>query len=98
LVGAFQPETREVDSITVQRSTVIVDTYDATLAEAGDLLIPLREGSIGRDHIKMDLPELVKGGRSRRKTRDEITLFKSVGCALEDLVAAELVESKLASK
>src|SRR5438876_3009822 len=54
LVGAFQPHAREVDSRTVQRAHVIVDTYDGALAEAGDLLIPIKEGILSRDHIAAD--------------------------------------------
>ena len=91
LVGAFQPNAREVDSATIQCSRVVVDTYDAVLAEAGDILIPMSEGLITRDHLLADLHELTSGKRIRRR-RDEITVFKSVGCALEDLVAAELLQ------
>jgi ornithine cyclodeaminase len=93
LVGAFQPQAREVDEITVQRSRVVVDTYDAALAEAGDLLIPLRQGLIARDHIAADLHELLSGKKPGRVNLTDITLFKSVGCALEDLVTAELLAS-----
>jgi ornithine cyclodeaminase/alanine dehydrogenase-like protein (mu-crystallin family) len=92
LVGGFQPDAREVDDVTVLRSRVVVDTYEGALAEAGDLLIPLRKGLIGRDHIIADLHELVSGKAAGRLGPADITLFKSVGCALEDLVAAELVE------
>ena len=92
LVGAFQPHTREVDSVTIERSRVVVDTYDAALAEAGDILIPISEGLITRDHILADLHELTSGKRVRCQ-RDEITVFKSVGCALEDLVAAKLLQA-----
>jgi ornithine cyclodeaminase/alanine dehydrogenase-like protein (mu-crystallin family) len=91
LVGAFQPQAREVDEITVQRSRVVVDTYDGALAEAGDLLIPMRHGLIARDHIAADLHELLSGKKPGRMTAADITLFKSVGCALEDLVTAELL-------
>ena len=91
LVGSFQPHTREVDTITVQRSRIFVDTFDACLAEAGDLLIPMKEGAITRDHIAADLHELVTNKKLGRSFADQITLFKSVGCALEDLVAAELL-------
>jgi ornithine cyclodeaminase/alanine dehydrogenase-like protein (mu-crystallin family) len=91
LVGAFQPHTREVDEVTVQRSRVVVDTYDGALAEAGDLLIPLKGKVITRKHILADLHELVSGKKKVRTRPDDITLFKSVGCALEDLAAAELV-------
>jgi ornithine cyclodeaminase/alanine dehydrogenase-like protein (mu-crystallin family) len=93
LVGAFQPHTREVDDATVRRSHVVVDTYEGALEEAGDLLIPLRSGAIGRFHIAADLHEIAAGKKSGRSTADEITLFKSVGCALEDLVTAALVSS-----
>jgi ornithine cyclodeaminase/alanine dehydrogenase-like protein (mu-crystallin family) len=91
LVGAFQPEAREVDDFTMQRSRVVVDTYEGAFAEAGDLLIPLGKGLITRDHVVADLHELVSGKKPGRLEPTDITLFKSVGCALEDLVAAELV-------
>jgi ornithine cyclodeaminase/alanine dehydrogenase-like protein (mu-crystallin family) len=91
LVGAFQPHTREVDTITVKRSRLYVDTYEACLAEAGDLLIPMKEGVIAREDVTADLHELVAGKKAGRNAANQITLFKSVGCALEDLVAAELL-------
>jgi len=90
-IGAFQPNTREVDSVTVLRSRVVVDTYDGVLAEAGDLLIPLAEGVIARGHILADLHELLLGKKLVRRNAREITMFKSVGVALEDLAAAELL-------
>ena len=98
LVGTFQPHAREVDSVTVKRSAIAVDTYDGALAEAGDLLIPINEGVISRDHIRWDLHELTKNTPSARTHRDQITLFKSVGTAFEDLVAAEQIEKSLKSK
>ncbi len=91
LVGSFQPHTREVDETTVRRSRIVVDTFEGALAEAGDLLIPIQHGVIGRSHILADLHQLVALKRTIRTRPDEITLFKSVGCALEDLAAAELV-------
>ena len=91
LVGAFQPETREVDDITVKRARVVVDTYDGALAEAGDLLIPIKSGAIDRSHIMADLHEIASGKKPGRIHQDDITLFKSVGCALEDLVTAKLI-------
>ncbi len=90
LVGAFRPQTREVDTRTIQRSCVVVDTYAAT-SEVGELLIPLEEGAITRNHVAADLHELVSGKKQGRRSPEEITAFKSVGCALEDLVAAELL-------
>lgn len=92
LTGAFQPHRREVDTHTIQRARVVVDTY-AEAPSAGDLSIPMQEGAIARDHIVCDLHELVSGKKQGRRNPDDITVFKSVGCALEDLVAAELLLS-----
>ena len=91
LVGAFQPETREVDDITVERSYAVVDTYEGALQEAGDLLIPIKNGLVERSHIVADLHEIASGKKPGRANPDQITLFKSVGCALEDLVTAQLI-------
>ncbi len=89
-VGAFQPTTREVDADTVRRARVVVDTYTGAWEGAGDLLIPLRAGAITRRHVKAELAELVSGRRRGRQSADEITLFKSVGFALEDTATARL--------
>jgi ornithine cyclodeaminase/alanine dehydrogenase-like protein (mu-crystallin family) len=97
LVGAFQPHTREVDDATIQRARVVVDTYDGAMAEAGDLLLPMRRGAIFREHLVADLHELVSGKKAGRASAQEITLFKSLGCALEDLVAAHLVAEAMES-
>jgi ornithine cyclodeaminase len=91
LVGAFRPQDREVDTVTIQRARVVVETCSTALLEVGDLLIPLQEGAITRDHVVADLHELVSGSKQGRRGPEEITVFKSVGCALEDLVAAELL-------
>ena len=91
LVGAFRPETREVDDATVKRALVVVDTYDGAMEEAGDVLIPIKNGSVERSHIVADLHEIASGKKSGRVGPDQITLFKSVGCAMEDLVTAQLV-------
>jgi ornithine cyclodeaminase/alanine dehydrogenase-like protein (mu-crystallin family) len=66
-----------------------VDTYDGALQEAGDLLIPLKNGTIDRLHIIADLHEIVSGKNAARTSAESITLFKSVGCALEDLATAQ---------
>jgi ornithine cyclodeaminase/alanine dehydrogenase-like protein (mu-crystallin family) len=91
LVGAFQPETREVDDVTVKRARIVVDTYEGALQEAGDLLIPIKNGNIDRSHIAADLHEIASGKKPTRMSAESITLFKSVGCALEDLVTAQLI-------
>jgi ornithine cyclodeaminase/alanine dehydrogenase-like protein (mu-crystallin family) len=91
LAGAFQPETREMDDVTVKRARVVVDTYEGALQEAGDLLIPIKNGSIARSHVAADLHEIASGKKAARTNAESITLFKSVGCALEDLVTAQLI-------
>jgi len=97
LIGAFQPDSREVDDETTLRSRVVVDTYAGALAEAGDLLIPLSNSTIQRNHILADLHEIATGQKQVRRRPDDITLFKSVGCALEDLVTAKLVYERAAA-
>ncbi|MCI0352457.1 MAG: ornithine cyclodeaminase family protein [Acidobacteriales bacterium] len=94
LIGAFQPATREVDSITISRARVVVDTYAGALREAGDVLIPMQEGELTRESIT-ELHEIVSGSRPGRQGDKEITVFKSVGCALEDLAVAELIAARL---
>jgi len=91
LVGAFQPETREMDDVAVKRARVVVDTYEGALQEAGDVLIPIKNGVIDQSHILADLHEIVSGKKRGRLHQDDITLFKSVGCAVEDLVTAHLI-------
>jgi len=89
-VGAFRPDTREVDTDTVVRARVVVDSYAGAWEEAGDLLIPLKEGAISRSSVDAELAELVTGAKPGRRDRQEITLFKSVGVALEDAATARL--------
>ena len=86
-VGSFQRSTREIDSALLERSSVFVEDREAALDEAGDLRIPIAEGRFAPELIAADLPELVTRGRGRRSP-DEITIFKSVGSAWEDLVVA----------
>jgi ornithine cyclodeaminase/alanine dehydrogenase-like protein (mu-crystallin family) len=93
LVGSFRPETREVDDEAVQRSRIVVETYEGVLAEVGDILIPLRKGAIERANILADLHEALSGKITVRRSPGDITLFKSVGCALEDIVAAQLLHA-----
>lgn len=95
LVGAFQPETREADDETMRRSRIVVDTYEGALAEAGELLIPFQNGSITREQVMGDLHEIASGKKQGRTDAGEITLFKSVGCALEDLVTAKLIYQRV---
>jgi ornithine cyclodeaminase/alanine dehydrogenase len=89
-VGTFRPATREVDTVAVRRSRVVVDTYEGAWEEAGDLLIPIKARAITRRHVRAELAELVAGIRPGRTSPREITLFKSVGFAPEDAVTARL--------
>lgn len=87
-IGAFRPDMRETDDETVLRSKIVVDTFDGCLSEAGDLLIPMGEGKLRKDAIHGDLGDLVTGRKEGRRSEDEITFFKSVGFAMEDVVTA----------
>lgn len=91
LVGAFRPNAREADDAAILRSRIYVDTRRGALKEAGDLVIPMTAGIIKESDVVADLFDLCRGRAKGRETRDEITLFKSVGAALEDLAAAMLV-------
>jgi ornithine cyclodeaminase len=86
-VGAYRPEHRELDDQSVRRARLVVETREAALAEAGDIIIPMERGVIGSDAIQADLAEVV-GGRTVRRGPDDITVFKSVGVAFEDLAVA----------
>ncbi len=91
LVGAFTPDMAEADSKAIAMSKIVVDTYEGALSESGELINALKEGRIKKKHILSDLRELVLEEKNIRKDSNDITLFKSVGTALEDLAAAELV-------
>jgi ornithine cyclodeaminase len=94
LVGAFKPTWREADDEAILNSSVFVDTREGTLSESGELLIPMEKGLFKKEDIKADLFELCKKQNIGRTSQDEITSFISVGYALEDLAAAELVWEK----
>ena len=90
-VGSSIPTARELDSQTMVDASLFVDRRESTLNEAGDFLIPQREGLIGSDHIRAELGEILLGTAAGRTSDDEITLFKSLGIGVEDLAAGELV-------
>jgi len=87
-IGAFTPEMQEIEPATVARARIFVDSRRAALAEAGDLIQPIRRGLITEDSIFAELGEVVAGTRPGRSGREQITLFKSVGLAVQDAVAA----------
>ena len=97
-IGAYAPSMREVDSVAVERSRVVVDTRDGARAEAGDLIIPVRQGVISFDHIKAELGEVVNGTIHGRTSEKEITLFKSVGHAAQDVALARCVLDRATSE
>ncbi len=90
VVGSSFPTAREVDGALVAASSLFVDRRESTLAEAGDYLFAVEETGIGPEHILAELGELLVGSHPGRQQADEITLFKSLGLAVEDLAAAEL--------
>lgn len=91
LVGAFLPEMRESDDAAVSMASVFVDTRDGALKEAGDILQPIKSGVFTKEQIAADLFDLAGGVHNGRVRAEEITLFKSVGTAIEDLAAAQLL-------
>jgi len=90
-VGACRPDQREMPTALVQRARVYVDSRAAALKESGDLLLPIREGAITDRHIVGELGELAAGKVPGRIAASGVTIFKSLGLAVEDVVAAELV-------
>jgi ornithine cyclodeaminase len=89
-VGACRPDQREMDTALVTKARVFVDSRTGAFAEAGDILIPIGEGAFGQDHVAGELGELAAGRATGRTSADEITIFKSLGMAVEDLAAAQL--------
>ena len=90
-VGAYTPQMQEIPVETVLRAQVVIDHHQASLAEAGDLLIPIERGLMTEAHIYAELGEIVAGRKPGRESRNEITFFKSVGVAVQDVAAATAV-------
>ncbi|GAB2187171.1 bifunctional Delta(1)-pyrroline-2-carboxylate/Delta(1)-piperideine-2-carboxylate reductase [Roseibium sp. LAB1] len=90
LVGAFKPSMRESDDELIKRAEIFVDTRDGCLSEGGDIVQPIKAGLLSPGEIKADLYELCRGEHPGRQTDEAITMFKSVGAALEDLAGAIL--------
>ena len=98
LVGSYRPDMREADDAVIKRSEVFVDTYEGAPNESGDIAIPLNKKLITMEDVRGDLAGLCKGKVTGRRNAEQITLFKSVGHAIEDLAAAELVYKVIASQ
>ena len=97
-VGAHTPKTRELDSDTIAAARLFAESRDAMLAEAGDVLIPLQEGRFADTHIVGELGAVAAGTLSGRTGPDDITIFKSTGIAVEDVVAAKLVYDRAVAR
>jgi alanine dehydrogenase len=93
-VGAYQPAHREIDTALMVRSRLYVDRRESAMSQAGEFVIPREEGAIGDDHIVGEIGEVLVGKAPGRNSPDEITLFKSLGIAVEDLAAARHVYDK----
>jgi ornithine cyclodeaminase len=90
-VGSFTPTARELDSETIQSASLFVDSKASALAESGDVLIPVAEGVIDSEHIQAELAALVTSESGGRQSPAELTVFKSLGLAVEDLAASRAV-------
>lgn len=95
-IGSFTPEMQELPAETVERALLVVDSREAVWAESGDLIIPKKEGRISEDAVHAELGEIVSGAKKGRTSDEEITLFKSVGNAVQDVSVASriLAEAK----
>jgi ornithine cyclodeaminase len=89
-VGSYTPAMKEIPPETVLRALVVVDSREAAMEEAGDLIQPIKDGLITTDHIRAELGEIVLSRRSGRTSAEQITFFKSVGVAVQDVMAARL--------
>jgi ornithine cyclodeaminase/alanine dehydrogenase-like protein (mu-crystallin family) len=87
-IGSYKPEVQEIPAETVCRAQIVVDHWESALAEAGDLIIPLQQGLIREADIHAELGEILNGEAVGRTSDDAVTLFKSVGVAVQDLAAA----------
>ena len=93
-VGSHRPDLREIDGQTLARAKIVVDSRDAIMAECGDILLALKEKAIGENHIHGEIGEVLAGLKPGRTRSDELTLYKSVGIAVQDVAAANLVYRK----
>jgi ornithine cyclodeaminase len=98
LVGAYKKDMREADDETISKAAVYVDTFQGGIKESGDIVIPLQNGTLKEEDIKADLFELASGEKQGRNNTNEITIFKSVGHALEDLTAATYYYNKFTNE
>ena len=93
-IGSHTPNARELDTAIIKRSKFIADSYEACLKEAGDIMIPIKEGAIDKSHMHAELGEIITGKKPARTDDKEITLFKSNGLAIQDVATAKLIYDK----
>ncbi|MFQ5721154.1 MAG: ornithine cyclodeaminase family protein [Candidatus Aminicenantales bacterium] len=93
-IGSYTPQMQEIPAKTVVRSKVVVDSFQACLAEAGDLIIPIEKGLLRKEDIYGEIGQITSGRLPGRQSDEEITFFKSVGIAVQDVAVAELVLSQ----
>jgi ornithine cyclodeaminase len=97
-IGTYSPDSREIDGATMAAAKVFVDRRESAFREAGDYLLAVKEGLIGPDSITAEIGEVLIGAREGRSASDQITLFKSLGLAIEDLACAERLFIKAQEK
>ena len=90
-IGSHRPDLREIDGATMRRAKVVVDSREAVMAECGDVLLAIKEGAIGEEHIHAEIGEVLAGKKTGRTSAGEITLYKAVGIAIQDVATAKLV-------
>jgi ornithine cyclodeaminase/alanine dehydrogenase-like protein (mu-crystallin family) len=93
-VGSHRPDLREIDGPTLSRSLVVVDSRQAIMAECGDVLLAVKEKSFSAEGIHAEIGEVLAGKRNGRSNAAEVTLYKSVGIAIQDVATAQLVYRK----
>jgi len=93
-VGSHRPDLREIDGATLAHAKIVVDSREAIMAECGDILFAIKEGSIAAESIHGEIGEVLAGTKSGRQSKDELTLYKSVGIAIQDVATANLVYQK----
>ncbi|MFQ5904565.1 MAG: ornithine cyclodeaminase family protein, partial [Candidatus Binatia bacterium] len=90
-IGSHRPDLREIDAATLSRAKIVVDSRAAIMAECGDILLAIKEGAIAEEHIYAEIGEILAGKKPGRRNDKDITLYKSVGIAVQDVAAARLV-------
>jgi len=93
-VGSHRPDHREIDGATVARAKVVVDSREAIMAECGDILLAIKENVINENHIHGEIGEILAGTKPGRERASEVTLYKSVGIAIQDVATANLIYRK----